>query len=239
MTLENLSDNATVTLSMWNYAVGQTAFSQLLSSSNGVLETYTKTNKTTSMNSISSFATRYMSNYDVRSNYMTLSCTGVPANTWTTINSSNTSTRVPFNPYYTNITGDTGSEQYGRLKTNFNLTNCTITTPSTPNSMYIIYANLKYLPPVPSVAISRLRIVNSAGATVAAMSGDGYLGFTVRQFNVYYQQIQHLTYSYVSETFSVQAYVSTDSFVVEFGYMEVLSTNLNGPANTKTCGVIS
>lgn len=232
-TYNNANENTSITLSMWNSIVNATTFSQFLASANGVLNPYVITNKTTTMNNITSFPTRFIGDKDIRSNYMTLTINSVTSNTWTALSNANCSSVTAFNPYYSNLTGDTGTEQYGRIKTGFNLSTCKIQTNA--NSLYLIYANLKYINPSLTVDNAYLRIRVDSGNVVAAIQSDKSSPTTsITQGITEYNQIQYFTgcnfnntTKYSSVSYGLELYVTTGGGkplpIIEFGYVELIS----------------
>lgn len=226
MTLTNVNENTVITLAMWNNALQSTNFSPLRADAYGVLNPYVVTNKITIMNNITSFATRFIANKDIRSNYMTFNVNSgsIVTNTWTQLNSGVCTSVIPFNSYYTNLTGDSGTNQYGRLKTNFDLTNGIITVNT--RSLYLIYANLKFINPASSIPTLAIRIVDLGSTqSVASILVDRETNSIVSGRTVY-AQAQFLTKTYASRSFNVEFYTSNaTSAIVEFGYTELISTN--------------
>ena len=235
-TYKNASESATISLSEWNSLINQTTFSQFLSSPTGVLNPYVVANKTTVLSNITSFATRYIGDKDIRSNYMTITVNAsVTPNTWTTLSSTN-GTVTTFNQYHNPLTGESGFPQYARIdSTLFNTTNFTIQTNT--NSLYLIYANLKYANPSNNVLNVNLRITNNGnyyGNTVASNYSDKETN-SVNTGTTTYNQIQYFTgcynTAYQSKTYGIQLNASaiTVNPIIEFGYVELISLG-------STCG---
>jgi hypothetical protein len=223
MALTNLSPNSIITLDMWNEVVNSTTFTQLLSSSLGTLEAYRVASKTTLMSPITSFATRYPQYRDIRSNYMdlVLNPTSFTTNTLSVVNSSKCSSVTRFNAYNAQLLQDSGTEQYGRIKVGFDVTNCTIQTPG--NSLYIIYAEFRCNQAIVITDVCLL-ISNSTGVVANISPFISTTGFTANQ--IINLQCQCLSESYVAETYSLKVLVNTASTfpvaTLRFGYVELI-----------------
>lgn len=224
MALTDVNENTTITLSMWNNVIGQTTFSQFRSDTYGELNPYLVADKFSIMNNTTSFATRFAANKDIRSNYMTFvvnpsAAVPIPLNTWTSLDNTY-GTVTPFNNYYTDLTGDSGTLLYGRIKSGFNLNNFSITTGK--NSLYYIYANLKYINPSVSVNSAFLRILYN-GDNGPVVSVDRNTN-SITSGRTTYAQASILSPYYESVPYRVQVYVSSlTGLIVEFGYLEIIS----------------
>ena len=226
-----LSPNSIITLSIWNDSVNKTAYTQLIPSSLGTLEAYRVTSKSVLMSPITSFSTRYSQYKDIRSNYMdlVLNPASFATNTLSVVNSSKCSSVTKFNSYNTQLLQDAGTEQYGRIKTGFNTTNCTIQTPG--GSLYIIYVEFLCNQAVVITDMCVL-ISNSTGVVANISPFVSTSGFTSSQTIAL--QSQYLSASYAVETYSLKVLVNTASTfpvaTLRFGYVELVGMG-NG------CGV--
>jgi hypothetical protein len=124
---------------------------------------------------------------------------------------------------------DAGTEQYGRIKSGFNTTNCTIQTPG--NSLYIIYVEFRCNQ---SIVITDLCVLisNSTGVVANISPFVSTSGFSANQ--VIALQSQFLSQSYTTETYSLKILVNTASTfpvaTLRFGYVELIGKGVK-------CGV--
>jgi hypothetical protein len=150
-------------------------------------------------------------------------------NTLSVVNSSKCSSVTKFNSYNTQLLQDAGTEQYGRIKTGFNTTNCTIQTPG--GSLYIIYVEFLCNQAVVITDMCVL-ISNSTGVVANISPFVSTSGFTSSQTIAL--QSQYLSASYAVETYSLKVLVNTASTfpvaTLRFGYVELVGMG-NG------CGV--